>query len=138
MQMDTKVLVPKPHITIYPDFGGGAWYWVNWMGPDSLQGGRKSREITAKEFTTLHKKMPEELVEDFEGWHLAYTRNAYEYEQGRRPFDWKSFHSVGIQLSVRLKQAMGDDVRVFYEKPVEDPNNHLNQRREVLIDGQLV
>lgn len=125
--------VIKPHITIYPDFGTDAWYWINYSGTDSIQGGipKVSPEV-------LLRKVPKKLMEDFHKWHLIFNKYAFEYEQVRRPFDWKSFHYSGIQLSVRLKQAVKEDIRVFYEKPLEDPNHHLNERREVLADGQLI
>lgn len=132
MTQHSKTQVIKPHITIYPDHGG-AWYWVNYEGTDSLQGG-----VPQTQHRGLLKKFPRKLMEDFEDWYRVYTRDAYDFEHGLGPFDWKRFHFIGIQLSVRLKQAFRDDARIFYDKPMEDPNAHLNERREVLEDGQLI
>jgi hypothetical protein len=133
MEETSRHASQKPKITIYPDYGHDGWHWINFKDTDSLQGG-----FSQKGYEILMRKFPKALMENFRDWHLVYTRNADDFEQGRRPFDWQSFHYIGIQLSVRLKQALKDDARVFYEKPMEDPNDHLNQRREVLIDGQLV
>lgn len=138
MPSDSKHSLVKPHITIYPDHGGGAWYWLNFDGTGSLQGGASSCVGTWSQHRAIWKNIPKQLLDDFEEWHLIYRRNASNFDEGLPSIDWPSFHRAGIQLSVRLKQAIGEGVRVFYEKPMEDPNDHLNQRREVLIDGQLV
>lgn len=52
-------------------------------------------------------------------------------------FDWRSFHREGIRLARKLKRALGDSCRVVYEKPMEDPGNRYNERREILLDGTL-
>lgn len=133
MHRNSKPIRPKPQITIYPDHGIQGWLWNNFLGTDRLQDG-----VPPRDHGRLMNKIPHKLMEDFDDWHRVYRCDAYESFQGIRPFDWKSFHYIGIQLAVRLKQVLKDDARVFYEKPMEDPNDHLNQRREVLIDGQLI
>ena len=48
-----------------------------------------------------------------------------------------AFHARGLQLARELKAEVGDAYRVVYEKPAEDPNSSLDERREVLADGSL-
>ena len=52
-------------------------------------------------------------------------------------WDWPAFHARGLQLARELKAEVGDAYRVVYEKPAEDPNSSLDERREVLADGSL-
>ena len=52
-------------------------------------------------------------------------------------WDWIAFHARGLQLARELKAEVGDAYRVVYEKPAEDPNSSLDERREVLADGSL-
>lgn len=132
--MTFKPEVPKPHFTIWPEYGQ-SFLWINTSGTDSLRGGPYSKEVAK-----LERSISKSLMSRLEDWQLVYECNAYESteEGGGRPYDWKTFHTVGIHLAVQLKEELGDRARVFYEKPMEDPNNHLNQRREVLVDGQLI
>ena len=51
--------------------------------------------------------------------------------------DWIAFHARGLHLARELKAEVGDAYRVVYEKPAEDPNSSLDERREVLADGSL-
>jgi len=41
-------------------------------------------------------------------------------------------------LSQRLKEEVDEAYRVVYEKPGEDPNHSIDERREILIDGTRV
>ena len=52
-------------------------------------------------------------------------------------WDWPAFHARGLQLARWLKEEVGDVYRVVYEKPCEDPNHRIDERREILADGSL-
>jgi hypothetical protein len=41
-------------------------------------------------------------------------------------------------LACWLKEEVGDTYRVVYEKPCEDPEYQVDERREVLADGTWV
>jgi hypothetical protein len=132
--MAEKSEAPKPHFTIWPEYGQ-TFLWINTEGTHKLTGGQYSKAAAALE-RGISKRLMTRLTE----WQLVYERNAFQSTEhnGRRPYDWNGFHRLGIYLAVQLKEELGDRARVFYEKPDEDPNSHLNTRREVLIDGQLV
>jgi hypothetical protein len=132
--MTVKAEAAKPHFTIWPDYGG-AFLWINTAGTDSLQGGEYSSEAR-----NLENSISKSLISRLDSWQSIYEKGAYQSTEhgGRRPFDWQAFHTLGIRLAAELKEELGDNARVFYEKPDEDPNFQLNQRREVLIDGQSV
>ena len=54
--------------------------------------------------------------------------------------DWPSFHRRGIELCHRLKEQIGDKVRVIYHKTGEDPDQTfgtMTERIEILADGTL-
>lgn len=51
---------------------------------------------------------------------------------------WRSFHKLGLELSLRLKQELGDTVRIIYEKPFGDPDKAKDDRREILSNGTLL
>ncbi len=55
--------------------------------------------------------------------------------------DWKRFHDQGIALARRLKAELGDQVRVVYDTPVEDPSYRtyrgFDVRTEILASGRL-
>jgi hypothetical protein len=50
-------------------------------------------------------------------------------------FDWTWFHAGGLELCRRLKQELGDRVRIVYIKASEDPDTDVEHRREILLDG---
>lgn len=54
--------------------------------------------------------------------------------------DWPAFNLRGIELSRRLKEQIGDEVRVIYHDAVEDPaatRAVFFERTEILADGTL-
>lgn len=132
--MSERTEVPKPHFTIWPEYGR-AYLWLNTAGTHSLQGGEYSTKAAA-----LQHGISKRLLSRLDDWQLFYERYAFESttQRGPRPFDWNAFNAQGVDLAIRLKQELGEKARVFYEKAFDDPNSHLNTRREVLIDGQLV
>ncbi|SET06379.1 hypothetical protein SAMN05216412_10320 [Nitrosospira multiformis] len=53
-------------------------------------------------------------------------------------WDWAAFHACGLKLARWLKEEVGDTYRIVYEKPCEDPEYQVDERREVLTDGTFV
>ena len=43
-----------------------------------------------------------------------------------------------IRWAPQLKEEVGNAYRIVYQKPCEDPDSRLDERREVLADGALV
>jgi len=129
---DSRKIKSTPSFTIMPDFGG-AYIWHN--------RGEKFEKPEYNEMAEaadrISRKFPKKLMAEFEQWERYFERNASdEYKLSK--FDWRLFHREGVELAVRLKEVCGDSAQVIYEKPSEDPNVKLNERREVLIDGQLI
>ena len=129
---DSKKNQIIPSFTIMPDFGG-AYIW------DNRKGNYRDPEFSAMVEIAgrISAKFPKKLLQDFEKWYRYFELNAWE-DSKLRAFDWRWFHQEGIELAVQLKQVCGDSAHVIYEKPFEDPNRKLNERREVLGDGQLI
>ena len=129
---DSKKKSVTPSVTVMPDFGG-AYIWYNRL--EKFEEPKVSEMAEAAH--RISGKFPKKLMQDFERWERYFDANAFE-EQKLREFDWHRFHSDGIELAVKLKEVCGDSARVIYEKPFEDPNVKLNERREVLMNGQLI
>ncbi|MEF8697706.1 MAG: hypothetical protein V5B36_14030 [Candidatus Accumulibacter sp. UW25] len=121
-------------LTIMPDFGE-AYCWRSegdeadrllWVGACSgLPMVRKGTKLRAHP-----------LAEEFIEWQSDFESLSMKYDEWEK-FDWRSFHREGIRLARKLKSALGDTYRIIYEKPIEDPSNRYNERREILLDGTL-
>jgi hypothetical protein len=120
-------------LTIMPDFGG-AYCWAI-RGDAETHGGvggccglpmvRKGMRMH------VHP-----LQAEFEEWQDEFER---AWNGGEKlKLDWRLFHAEGIGLARRLKASLGDSVRVIYEKPYEDELHEMWERREVMLDGDLV
>ena len=114
--------------TIMPDYGG-AYGWINREGTDAL--GPNHADTCG--WGGDHP-ISDELQADFAAWQTEFERATNEWEAGIALLDWPRFHERGIALARRLKAELGDAVRIYYEKPVEDPNQRINERVEILAD----
>ena len=121
-----------PSFTIMPDFGG-AYIWYNRL--ETFEEPELSEMAEAAH--RISGKFPKKLMQDFERWSQYFEANAFD-EHKLRKFDWNWFHAEGVNLAVKLKAICAESARVIFEKPFEDPNVNLNERREVLVDGQLI
>ena len=125
-------------ITIMPDFGMSPYAWIKddsdkttWVGAylaDALSG-----------FEGSDFKVSATLVTDFAAWASWFEREAVG--NSALAMDWDEFHRQGIALARRLKAELGDQVRVVYDTPVEDPSYRtyrgVDVRTEILPGGEL-
>lgn len=119
--------------TIMPDYGD-AYGWINDQGGDAL--GPCHADCIA--WAGLHP-IPDELHHEFVKWHATFAQaKGVSGFSSMLALDWAAFHAQGLLLTRRLKRELGDSVRVFYQKPYEDPNVHLHERREILDDGTVL
>lgn len=119
-------------LTIMPD-AGGAYLWSHDGNPETHLGvGRVSSLPMVQKGMRMH---PHPLTKDFEEWQEYWERN---WSGCMDAFDWRTFHAEGIALARRLKKSLGDKYRIIYEKPYEDPDRTIQERREVMLDGDLV
>ena len=114
--------------TIMPDFGE-AYGWINYDGTDALGGNDNEGG---------EHRMSDELQAEFAAWQAEFEESAMDWWDISVLLDWRRFHERGMALTRRLKAEWGDAVRVFYEKPTEDPNQRANERVEILADGRVV
>ncbi|MDP4301971.1 hypothetical protein [Leptothrix discophora] len=83
--------------------------------------------------------MSEGLWRKFADWAIEFDRTSFFSDDfDASGWDWAAFHERGLQLSRWLKEEVGNAYRVVYEKPYEDPDCGLEERREVLADGTWV
>lgn len=106
--------------------------WMNEKGDDRLGG-----TCGCKEWFAPHK-ISRFLEKRLAWWQEDFERaNNEMFKNGRHEMrlDWGKFHRQGIELAWELKGELGNQARVFYEKPVEDPGYKHLERREIMDDG---
>jgi hypothetical protein len=118
--------------TIMPDYGG-AYGWVNCEGTEALGPNHADTSGWGGDHP-----ISEELQEAFSAWQTEFELAPYEWEAGIALLDWPRFHEQGTALARRLKAELGDTAQIYYEKPIEDPNQRVNERVEILADGAVV
>lgn len=125
-------------ITIMPDFGMGPYAWQKDAADKSTAVGANIADAVSG-FRFTEYRVSNELEADFAEWALWFEHGAV----GDRRFamDWDRFHRQGIALARRLKAELGDQVRVMYDTPVEDPSYRTYRgydvRTEILRGGKL-
>lgn len=122
-------------ITIMPDYGMGPYAWQKDDNDKTTYvGGNIADSVCGFEGTGY--KVSKALEADFAKWMGLFGR--YSDKPG---FDWDNFHRQGIALARRLKAELGDQARVVYDTPVEDPSFRTwcgyDVRTEVLAGGKL-
>lgn len=123
---------PKVRYTIMPDFGG-AYGWVNREGTDSLGPNHADTCCWGGDHP-----ISDELQADFASWQTKFESAQIVWGVGIALLDWPGFHERGLALARRLKAELGDAARIYYEKPIEDPNRRAHERVELLADGSVV
>jgi len=123
---------PQVIYTIMPDYGR-AYGWRK--REESRDVGRNMADDTG--WYGDHP-ISRSLHEAFVTWQDRFERAEWIGVEVTPNFDWDGFHRDGIALARDLKEELGKSVRVFYEKPIEDPNRTLEERREVLSGGGLL
>src|SRR5690242_18051523 len=83
--------------------------------------------------------MSEGLWRKFADWAIEFDLTTFCSDDfDANGWDWIAFHARGLELACWLKEEVGDTYRVVYEKPCEDPEYQVDERREVLADGTWV
>ena len=83
--------------------------------------------------------MSKELWRKFADWAIEFDRTAFYSDTfDADDWSWIAFHQRGLQLACRLKKEVRDAYRVVYEKPAEDPNHRIDERREIWADCSLL
>lgn len=118
--------------TIMPDYGG-AYGWINREGTDALGPNHADTSGWCGDHS-----ISDELQADFAAWQTEFEAAPMDRDAGIALLDWPRFHERGMALARRLKAELGDAVRIYYEKPVEDPNQCINERVEILAGGAIV
>lgn len=129
----TSNIKTKIIYTIMPDFGG-AYGWIIKDGDESH--GVGGCHACQSGWEGEHP-ISEILHQAFGEWQLIFERG-YRQDFYQLSSYWDSFHATGLKLCFQLKQELGDDVRIIYEKPFEDPNREQHERLEILLDGNVL
>lgn len=132
---NTKHELFVPILTVMPDYGMAPFLWLVDQ-PD--QGGVG---VNICDGTSWDESFPmsEGLWRKFADWAIAFDRTPFFFDDyNAEGWDWLAFHARGLQLARWLKEEVGEVYRVVYDKPCEDPNHRLDERREILADGTLI
>ena len=124
-----------PVLTVMVDYGNAPFLWVL-DSPDQHGIGINMADGTCWDETV---PMTEGLWRKFADWAIEFDRTAfYSPQYDASGWDWPAFHARGLQLCRWLKEEVGDAYRVIYEKPYEDPDAKIDERREILADGSVI
>ncbi len=123
-----------PILTVMPDYGMAPFLWL----VDRPDQGGVGIKIADRLSCDEPCPMSDGLWRKFADWAEAFDRTPfYRDDFDVDGWDWPAFHARGLQLARWLKEEVGEAFRVVYDKPCEDPNHRLDERREVLADGRL-
>ena len=117
-------------ITVMPDYGMGPYAWQKPASDSSPYVGICIATATDGFEADDGKKIGAELEAEFNEWTAQFEQFAEHPD-----FDWDSFHCIGLNLSRKLKAALGSNYRVVYHKPCEDPNREANEYTEIASDA---
>lgn len=124
-----------PVLTVMVDYGNAPFLWLVDMPDERGIGGCLCDGSRWDDSFP----MSEALWRKFAGWAIEFDRTAFYSEDfDADGWDWIAFHERGVRFARSLKEEVGDAYRVVYEKPAEDPNHRIDERREILADGTLV
>jgi len=116
------------------DYGNAPFLWLRRSAGDPSVGGLICDGIDYDDDCP----MSEGLWREFSPWACAFDGTTfYSDNYVADDWDWQAFHARGLHLAHRLKQEVGETHQVIYDKPVEDPNMGIEERREIFLDGTL-
>jgi len=118
-------------LTIMADYGGAYCWLIN--GDAELRKGVGSCCDLPK-IRRGGRMHPHPLTRAFEDWQREFDRTIPGNLDG---FEREAFDHEGIELAKQLKKSVGDEYRVIYEKPYEDPDHEIDERSEIMPDGSL-
>lgn len=119
----TTLMKAEKTITIMPDFGNGPWAWEKDSTDETTYVGGC---IASAEWMDGRYHVSGGLKKEFGEW-----VSRFENQCKDEGFDWTAFHRRGMELAKRLKQELGDRVKIVYAKPVEDPNHKSEEQTEI-------
>ncbi len=121
-------------LTVMVDYGNAPFLWLVERPGNGGIGGNLCDGICWDESFP----MSEGLWRKFADWAIEFDRTSFYSDNfDAKDWDWIAFHARGLQLARWLKEEVGDTYRVIYEKPCEDPNHGIDERREILVDGSI-
>ena len=124
-----------PILTVMVDYGNAPFLWL----VDSPDRGGVGGNLCDGVSWDASCPMSEGLWQQFADWAFEFDQTGFSHDSfDDRDWDWRAFHAHGLQLTYWLKQEVGEVYRVVYEKPYEDPNHPIDERREILVDGTRV
>lgn len=133
--MNAENLPFIPVLTVMVDYGNAPFLWLVDAPNESGIGGNICDGTGWDESCP----MSEVLWRKFADWAVAFDHTRFYSEDfDASDWDWLEFHARGVHLARSLKEEVGGDYRVVYDKPCEDPNHRLAERTEVLADGALM
>lgn len=136
-EADTTVTDPQLFVsilTVMVDYGNAPFLWHVGAPGQAGVGGNICDGSGWDEACPIS----EGLWRKFADWTIEFDRTSfYSDDFDTSGWDWVAFHERGLQLTRWLKNEVGDAYCVVYEKPCEDPDCLLDERREVKADGTL-
>ena len=133
---DTMMTQPEaentfaPVLTVMADYGGAPFLWTR--DEDNIE-----ENISCGLGWDEEDPMSYTLWLKFAKWARSFGETAFMLSDSgfveTGEWDWPAFHAQGLQLAQELKQEVGANYRVIYEKPYEDPNHHINERTEIML-----
>lgn len=132
----TAAKIPfAPVLTVMVDYGNAPFLWlIDSPGEGGIGGNLCDGTYWDESFP-----MSEGLWRKFADWAIEFDRTAfYSDDFNADDWGWPAFHARGLQLARWLKEEVGEAYRVVYDKPFEDPNHRIDERTEILADGELL
>jgi hypothetical protein len=103
----------KPLITIMADYGGFAWIGEENEGRKVMGDCIADADSGFIDDITVSAELQRDLGE----WSTYFETNTINNPE----FDWQSFNARGLLLSQALFAEIGEQFKVVYQKPFEDP-----------------
>ncbi len=123
-----------PVLTVMVDYGNAPFLWLS-EHPDTAGVGAN---LCSAGFRDESCPISQGLWRQFADRALEFDRTPfYNGDFDDSSWNWLAYHARGLELAHGLKAEVGDAYRVIYEKPFEDPNHGIDERREILADGNL-
>jgi hypothetical protein len=78
------------------------------------------------------------IVQELEEWQEWFETETFTSDPGfplrdgqARNFPWDEFHAQGLELAKRIRSLIDPEIKLFYQKPVEDPNHQFEGKIEI-------
>ena len=104
-------------ITVMADFGNGPYAWLIRDGATRATGVGGCIADAVVGFQNSGFRVSPTLESDFAAWATWFEKKAVTPSA----MAWPAFNAQGIALACRLKKEIGNQARVHYEWPIEDP-----------------